>query len=145
MKKIPIPKISGEISHKELHKLLKKKLPHSFLKDVVIYLVDKKYQLTTREEIERFLAFDKTDLVKYFPEYHDCDDFSFRLMGQISIPEWSGLAFGICFSGIHAYNIFCDGKNIFCIEPQSDKVWQIPDEIPKKYKKYYLPIRFVMM
>jgi hypothetical protein len=141
---IPVPKISGEIESKELHKLLKDKLSGVFNK-LVIYLVDRKYQLIKKAEMIDFLNYDKTDLIKYVPEYHDCDDFSFRLMGQFSIPEWSGIAFGIAFSKVHAFNIFIsDKKEIFIIEPQKDLVWRI-DEVPKKYKKFFLPIRFILM
>lgn len=52
-----------------------------------------------------------------------CDDFSYRLMGQLSIPEWSGIAFGIVWTNLHALNCFIDDKGKFWfIEPQSDKL-----------------------
>lgn len=144
MPKIPVPKISGEIETKELHRILQKKLSGIFNKPVM-YLVDRKYQLISRVEMIRFLNYDKTELIKYVPEYHDCDDFSFRLMGQFSVPEWSGIAFGIAFSKGHAFNIFIGSdKKIWIIEPQKDLVWGI-DEIPKKYRKFFLPIKFVLM
>ncbi len=141
---IPIPVISGEIEHNILHKLLKKELSSLFHKPV-IYLVDRKYQLIEKSEMERFLANDKTNLIKYVPEWHDCDDFSFRLMGQVSVPNWSGIAFGIAFSKVHAFNLFVDAQQkVFLIEPQSDKIWAI-DKVPKKYKKYFLPVMFILM
>ena len=136
---IPVPSISGEIEYKKLHKLLKKEL-----KSPMMYLVDQKYQLITKDEMQRFLGYDKTDLIKYVPEYHDCDDFSFRLMGQFSVPEWSGIAFGIAFSKVHAFNVFSDGREVFIIEPQSDDVWTIK-EVPAKYKKYFLPVKVLIM
>lgn len=142
--KIPTVKISSEITHEELYKLLKA-LPSPFLKNIAIYLVDRKYQLVEKREMERFLALDKTDLFDYVPEYFDCDDSSFRLMGQVSVPEWAGIAFGIAFSNVHAFNLFIGADKIcYLIEPQSDEIWEI-SEIPKKHKKFYLPIRFILM
>ena len=138
---IPVPKIEGKISHDEI----KKKLPQTLLNKAVIYLVDREYNLTTKEEIERFLIKDRTDTLKYVKEMYDCDDFSFRLMGQFSIPKWASLAVGIAFSNVHAFNLMVDNRRrIWICEPQSDSLWEV-DKIPKKYKKYFVPIRFVLM
>lgn len=139
-----IPKISGEIEYKELHKLLKKGLGRK----AHIYLVDAKYQLIEKSEMERFLKEDKTDLLTYVPEYFDCDDFSFRLMGQFSTPGWGGIAFGISFSKVHAFNIFVDAqKKIWILEPQSNNVGSVDDikKLKKKVRDGYLPVIFVLM
>lgn len=142
---IPIPKIIGEISTEKLYRFLKKKCRKAH-----IYLVDRIYQLIEMPEIERFLKEDKTNLIKYIPEYRDCDDFSFRLMGQFSIPEWSGLAFGIAFSRVHAFNLFFDGKDVYIIEPQSDKILTLDEAKkikagPKKEISPYWPVLFILM
>ena len=144
---IPTPKLTGEISNADLHQVLKEKLKGVwwfFSKKPVIYLVDRKYQLTSKSEVERFLKNDKTNLEKYVADFHDCDDFSWTLLGAINAGAWAGIAFGFAFSKTHAFNIFCDGKEVYIIEPQNDMIWK-PKDIPKKYKKYFLPVQLVMM
>lgn len=125
---IPHPKKEREeITAGNLVHLLTKE----FGSDAVIYLVDYDYHLIDYAEMERFLAEDKTNLSKYVAEYHDCDDFSFRLMGQVSIPGWSDIAFGIVFvmtpQGGHAVNCFVStAKEVYLIEPQTDKMFSTP-------------------
>jgi hypothetical protein len=86
-----------------------------------IYISDSIYWLCTKQDIETFMAMDATNKEKYVPEEHDCDDFSYRLMGQLSTSEWSGIAFGIVWTDKHALNclIDTDGKFWF-VEPQTD-------------------------
>lgn len=115
------------IKSDELEKILR----DAFGKDASIYLVDYDYYLVDKAEMEKFLAEDKTNMDEYIPEYHDCDDFSFRLMGQVSVPGWSGLAFGIVFAlipgGGHAINCFVsEDKKVYIVEPQSDKIFETP-------------------
>lgn len=86
-----------------------------------IYISDYQYWLCSQSDIKTFLNQDATNKEKYVAEEHDCDDFSYRLMGQLSIPAWSGVAFGIVWTDKHALNCFIDeaGK-LWFIEPQSD-------------------------
>jgi len=125
---IPHPKKEREkVTSSYLLGLLEKE----FGKDTTIYLVDRDYHLIDEEEMERFLIEDKTNLAKYVAEYHDCDDFSFRLMGQVSIPGWSDIAFGIIFAqtpqGGHAVNCFVSNEEeVLLIEPQNDKIFKKP-------------------
>jgi len=88
-----------------------------------IYLSDNQYWLCSDADIETFLALDTTNKEKFQSELFDCDDFSYRLMGQLSTPEWSGIAFGIVWTNLHALNCFISetGKFYF-IEPQNDKL-----------------------
>ena len=88
-----------------------------------IYISDNQYWLCSENDIESFLNLDETNKRFYVTEEFDCDDFSYRLMGQLSIPQWSGIAFGIVWTNLHALNCFIDeaGKFWF-IEPQSDKL-----------------------
>ncbi|GAJ18684.1 unnamed protein product, partial [marine sediment metagenome] len=88
--------------------------------------VDGKYRIPILESFRKFLKEDKTDLFRYIPEEFDCDDFSFRLMGQVSYPGWSDIAFGIATSQTHAYNCIVaedgEGQNrVYLVEPQTDK------------------------
>lgn len=88
-----------------------------------IYLSDNLYWLCSTADIERFLAQDNTNKMGYIQEERDCDDFSYRLMGQLSTPEWSGIAFGIVWTNVHALNCFIDDTGKFWfIEPQTAKL-----------------------
>jgi len=125
---IPAPKVTGEIDWNELRSILKEKFP-----DAKIYLSDGKYKLAPVSEIKRFLEKDNTDKYKYQVTYFDCDNYSYRLMGNASTPEWASLAFGICWTQTHAFNIFVGSdKKAYLIEPQSDKVY----EYSKAYEQY---------
>ena len=116
-----------DISHTEVLTKLRSELGQ----DCKIYLSDHNYQTTILSELTRFLAYDNTDKYTYKNEYLDCDDFSYRLHGQLSIPGWSSLVFGILWAltetGGHAVNIFMDtDTTIWIVEPQSDKIFRIP-------------------
>jgi virulence-associated protein VagC len=76
-----------------------------------LYLCDSRYLLVLPDEVERFLDWDATDEFVFVPELYDCDNFEFRLWGQInSLPEWAGLSIGIIWFSepTHAMNIFVD-------------------------------------
>lgn len=138
-----IPKIKGKkkpVDWTVIQKLLKE----AFGEKCTLFLVDGKYRIPTLESFQKFLKEDKTDLFKYIPEEFDCDDFSFRLMGQVSYPGWSDIAFGIATSMTHAYNcIVCEdgGQNrVYLVEPQTDKVF-----LALKNPKLAYQTTFVMM
>lgn len=94
-----------------------------------LYIADEKYYTCPKEVVKEFLAADPTDQERYITETFDCDDFSFRLMGQFHIKPYAALAFGIAWSRIHAYNIFItiDGQ-VLLIEPQTDQIIEPTDE-----------------
>lgn len=97
------------------------------LKNCQIYLSDNQYQTTTLGELNRFLDWDKTDKRVYTSEWLDCDDYSFILTGDINIPGWERLPFGLIWaetnSGCHAANIFiADDHQIYVVEPQNDNI-----------------------
>jgi len=107
-------RIKGEV----LYKLLRDKFP-----DAELYLSDKDYLLCSYDDIALFLAQDNTNKMGYIKEILDCDDFSYRLMGQFSIPGWSDLAFGIVWSNVHALNIcVTEDLEVLFVEPQSDEL-----------------------
>ncbi len=123
---LPEPTSIGEIDNPELYKLLKELFP-----DATIFLSDKTYKTCSLSDITTFLKQDMTNKIGYEDELFDCDDFSYRLMGQFSVKPWSALAFGICWTDKHALNCFVDYTRKFrFIEPQSDetqdtlKTWQ---------------------
>ena len=88
-----------------------------------IYLGDSQYWLCSGFDIEAFLAQDETNKIGYIAEERDCDDFSYRLMGQLSIPGWSGIAFGIVWTNLHALNCLVDSNGKFWfVEPQTNQL-----------------------
>lgn len=97
-----------------------------------IYLSDSVYSTTSIDELMSFLKADDTNEYRYVSEYYDCDDFSFRLMGQIHSVEWGALPFGIVWltkenNVNHALNIFIDNEHdMYLIEPQNDVIQVLP-------------------
>lgn len=88
-----------------------------------IYLSDSQYWLCSDTDIKGFLSLDATNKEQYIAEELDCDDFSYRLMGQLSTPKWSGIAFGIVWTNLHALCCFIsETGEFYFIEPQTDKL-----------------------
>lgn len=110
------PTSTKRISISELGMLIRGKYP-----ECKMYLSDRRYRLCSYDDIALFLAQDETNKMGYIPEKRDCDDFSYRLMGQFSIPEWSDLCFGIIWTYTHAFNCFVtEDKELLFVEPQND-------------------------
>jgi len=101
--------------------------------DCKIYLSDVDYKTTKIDYIKNFLSSDDTNYYNYIADLYDCDDFSYRLHGQLSVPGWGDLTFGIFWAGMpggggHAVNIFLDkDREVWLIEPQNDSVYKLPD------------------
>ncbi len=97
-----------------------------------IYFSDSRYLMVPQDEVERLLNWDATDGFIYVPELYDCDNYSFRLWGQInSLPEWAGLSLGIIWFSDppHAMNVFVDVEGrVWLIEPQSDDIFEKPSD-----------------
>jgi len=129
------PKSTLRIKHDELKALLRGAAPFAGL-----YLSDKEYLLCDNDDITRFLLADETNRLEYVPEKLDCDDFSYRLMGQLSIPQWSDLSFGIIWTKGHALNcLVTESRELLLVEPQTDEISVLSDQ--------YTPedIRVIMM
>jgi|TARA_Y100000310_G_scaffold23392_1_gene22375 hypothetical protein len=119
------PQSTIEIELAELHTLLTSTAP-----DANIILADNWKYLCSYEDVALFLAQDQTNKVEYISEEFDCDDFSFRLKGQFSIPGWAALALGICWTNNHALNCFVDeDKKLWFIEPQNDTITDVLENI----------------
>jgi len=93
-----------------------------------IYLSDNSYELCSKADYQWFLANDPTDKFTYIVEKFDCDDFTYRLTGQLSVPGWSAIADGTIWTEAHAFKFFIDeaGK-LWFVEPQTDAIfdtWQ---------------------
>lgn len=85
---------------------------------------DDRYSTVSKEEMGIFLDKDKLNLKNhYVTEKYDCDDFSFRLKGNITTQHNSDIAFFIVWSSRHAFNAFIDhDKKVWYIEPQTDQI-----------------------
>ena len=82
-----------------------------------------KHLLASYDDIAVFMAQDQTNEFPYnFPDFI-CSDFSFRLMGQFSIPGWSEVTFGVVWTDVHALNcILTEDMEFYFVEPQADKL-----------------------
>ena len=125
----PPSEIIGEVCSTELLSFLKREL-RAGDQSFPLCVLDKKYELITVDEIKRFLRKDRTEAYFYRVHIFDCDDYAFRLQGQITIPEWSGVPLGIILGetpeGPHAWNIFVTREGgelvLYEIEPQTDEI-----------------------
>ncbi len=125
-----------KIGISELYTVLAAEFP-----DAKIMYADTHYATITKTELKKFLKANQIDLYKYIPEYYDCDDFSFALMGAISNPKWGSIPFGILWAdvpgGAHAVNCFVDkARTVWVIEPQKDNIFRLP----KDWKPYLVII-----
>lgn len=118
--KYPSPEVKGEISNVEAKEKLK-----NFSPAAQIWLSDGNYGTTSKAEILKFLEINDIDKREYIHPRHDCDDFSYELMGAVS--SWnSHLAFGIIWGRQHAFNFFIDHNHkIYAVEPQTDVIYPI--------------------
>lgn len=125
-----------KINSKKLRKLLRRK---TGAKNII--LLDRKYTLYSRPQVENILEKSLVDKKKFEADFGDCDDYAVQLWGYETGRLGSG-AFGIVFSKEHAFNIFMDKKHrVWLIEPQNDRIFRI-DQIPNDM---YKPLVFVMM
>ena len=125
--------------HKYKDRLLKKRGVISDLKIISIVnraypltacvLPDKKYCVTSVQDYRKFLALDDADKAEYIDGFYDCDDFAYRLMGNLNHPLYGSFAHGLAMSISHAFNCFVDWKNkLYIIEPQNDEIMEAPVE-----------------
>ncbi|WP_129582607.1 lectin MOA-related protein [Methanolobus psychrotolerans] len=95
--------------------------------DADIRLSDTSFKLVDAKQFKAFLSRNATDGRKYIRESHDCDDFSYILLGDVT--KWdSDLAFGIAWgtnsSGTnHSVNLaITTSGDIVLVEPQNDEI-----------------------
>ncbi|MFA5429853.1 MAG: hypothetical protein WC329_01685 [Candidatus Omnitrophota bacterium] len=118
---VPVSTSTKHIENARLREILQAKFP-----GCNIYLSDGDYRLCSEADMKTFLDYDPTEKNKYEAEAFDCDDFSYRLMGQFCIPGWSDLAFGIIWTNVHALNVFVtEDERVIFIEPQNDNIEEV--------------------
>jgi hypothetical protein len=116
----PTPTPSETVTGSEVERIIMGRFP-----DVHLYLSDTVYRTCSKGELEVILADDTTNQMVYEAEKTDCDDFAYRLMGNMSIPPYSDLAIGIVWTAGHALNCFIDSNSqLWFIEPQTDKIFE---------------------
>jgi len=126
-KYISPPKGLEKISKEEVFSIVNAEFPKG-----TKFISDANYKTISKEEMMRFLKEDITDKYLYVSEYYDCDDFSFKLMGEVSNPDWGCLPFGIIWvkepvDTYHALNCFIDkNREMWIIEPQNDRIYKCP-------------------
>ncbi len=112
------PSSTKEIDITRLRNLLQARFP-----DAQIFLSDRKYKLCNIDDIYRFIGQDKTNKMEFEDDWLDCDDFTYRLLGQFSIPGWASLAFGMCWTDKHALNVLVtEEREVKFLEPQTDEI-----------------------
>lgn len=119
----------------EVEYLLRKE----FGSECAIYISDNYYLKESKKSLGEFLSQDDTDSQKYIKEISDCDDFSFKLLGNASFGKMKGTAFGILWVNTkteqHAVNVYIDDNlDVWVIKPQNDKVFKKP----KDWKGYLI-------
>lgn len=122
--------VSQQKATSRIHKADIKKL----FKDVPdIKLTDSNYKLVDIDHLQKYLQKNHVNIRKYEKTIHDCDDFSYILMGDIT--RWdSDLAFGILWAykpdgEYHSLNIaISTDEKVILIEPQTDKIiWDLEE------------------
>jgi hypothetical protein len=107
-----------------------------------VYISDEWFNLTSQEEASKFSEETHVQYASWVQENHDCDNFSFALLGYWS-EGLKSFAFGAAWSARHAFNIMVDSnKEVWIIEPQTNK-WTKLEEI--RENEMYYPIRLIIM
>ncbi len=115
---IPDLEYTGDMDVYEVSSILIDKFP-----DAPLYLPDFYYKTCTVVDIIRFLEWDTTRKEKYEADAFDCDDYSWRLKGNITVKPWSSIPFFVVWTNLHALNGFIDSQGFFYfVEPQSNKI-----------------------
>lgn len=94
-----------------------------------LWLSDGTYRLVDTTNLEFFLGLNPVSTRQYYTEKHDCDDFCYELMGDVS--DWApdntfGMVWGNrAIDGVgHAWNFFIDeNKRVMFVEPQTDQIF----------------------
>jgi hypothetical protein len=99
------------------------------------HFADNEYWAAAFDDIMAFLHWDLTNRNRYIAETYDCDDFSFRLKGQFTVPGWSQVPSFIVWTQLHAFNAVIDAAGkLWFIEPQNDLIFEPSEKMHEQYK-----------
>lgn len=130
------PPSLGKITFQEAYNVLKVYTP-------VVFLSDDYFNTTSMEEAKKFCIDTKVWTKTWIVNDHDCDNFSFAMQGYWS-EGLKSFAFGIAWSGDHAFNFFIDNnKQLWVVEPQNNNFYTV-DQAKAISSPSYFPFRFVM-
>ena len=94
-----------------------------------LWISDGEFNTMDMRNVTDFLKVNPVNDRKYVNEAHDCDDFSYELMGDISTWNSAG-AFGMVWGNRavdgapHAWNFFIDPNlKVWYVEPQNDFIF----------------------
>jgi len=129
-------------------------LRRAYGEEADVNISDTSFYLIDDDEMIKFLKLDPTDTFKYVPDKQsegtvevqvrrtselanrpskfdfDCDNFAFRLMGQMNHPNRARHIFGFAWAGnpCHASNWYINqDKQVISVEPQNDRVILLVD------------------
>ncbi|MGP8320472.1 MAG: lectin MOA-related protein [Methanosarcinaceae archaeon] len=91
---------------------------------------DDTFKLIDTNNLIDFLNKNQVSKRKYITDFHDCDDYCYELMGEVSTwyPEGSfGMIWGnkVKDNEAHAWNFFINENNeIMYVEPQTDEIFK---------------------
>lgn len=99
-----------------------------------LWISDETFTLVNTEDMKTFLAMNPVNSRVYFSDKHDCDDYSYELMGDVSDahPELAfGMVWGNRVDGVaHAWNFYIDeNKQVKFVEPQTDQIFDFSYEV----------------
>lgn len=111
-----------------------------------VYISDLYLNMTTKEEAERFSKQTQISSVEYTESSHDCENFSFALMGYWS-QDLISFTFGLAMSDNHAFNIFIDNqKKVWVVEPQTNEYMTLAQaRVKQRPDMHYFPMKLVWM
>ena len=95
--------------------------------------LDRKFRTLPFEYIERIIALNRVDELKYVTDEFDCDSFA-RAFQVDMIRRWkfTTAGFVVDVPGVHAYNLIVDADlNVRIFEPQSDTYKKIGDKLSR--------------
>ena len=121
---------------------LYRELPHVFgISSTNIKLSDRRFHIVRYDDIVKFYKETTVNLLTYFPENFDCDDFALVVTALFKInPGWELVCHGYAWSDYHAFNVFKCDKGWFVAEPQNDKIIPARDAIANAF---YRPTQLI--
>jgi len=103
-----------------------------------IWLSDKVYRPAIIDHITQSLQ-SYGPIAKHDPDWNDCDDETFRLLGHLK--RLLREAVGFAWSPKHAFLVFHDGKKLWVIEPYGHNIQTYQQALRDSWGRYNLKRR----
>ncbi len=142
VQELAVPVVSGSISAVEVVQILRNQLNLTTDELKALVLSDLAFDLCSKTEAERFTKQTQIASGQYTANAHDCDNFSFGLMGYWS-DSLKSFAFGVMWSQNHAFNwLIDDAKQLWIVEPQTN-VFLTPEQAALDSRYGARPFRWI--